>query len=58
MKLDPYFTLYTKINYKEFPGSLVVKSQHFNCYEPRFSPLVRELRSHKPTGVAKNIYKK
>ena len=58
MKLDPYFTPYTKINYKEFPGSLVVKSQHSHCSEPRFGPLVRELRSHKPHGVAKNIYKK
>ena len=37
----------------EFPGGLVIRTQHLQCCGPRLNPwsLVAELRFHKPRGA-------
>ena len=42
---------------EEFPGCPVVRTLRFHCRGPGFD-LVRELRSHKPHGTAKELKKK
>ena len=42
----------------EFPGSLVVKSQHSYTAMTWVQSLVRELRACKPRGTAKKTHKK
>ena len=37
-----------------FPGGPVVRTPSFHCRGQGFHPLVRELRSHMPSGVTKN----
>ena len=41
---------------KDFPGGAVVKTLHFCLQGARVRSLVRELRSHILSGVAKNKY--
>lgn len=50
-------TIYTWVSIKlrEFPGSPVVRTPRFHCQGPGIQPLVKELRTHKPYGTAKNI---
>ena len=40
---------------RKFLGDTMVRTLYFYCRGHRFSYLVRELRSHKPHGMAKKI---
>ena len=47
-----------KMQGKEFPGSPGVRTLRFHCRRPGDQSLVRELRSHKPRGVARKRKRK
>ena len=47
-----------KSGYRDFPGSPVVKTQHFQYKGHWVQSLMRELRSHMPCSAAKKVFLK
>ena len=47
-----------KSGYRDFPGSPVVKTQHFQYKGHWVQSLMRKLRSHMPCSAAKKVFLK